>query len=139
MAMSSPEIALAHMIELREIGVRFSVDDFGTGYSNLAQLSRMPFDVLKIDRRFVKRIDSGEGEQAMAMVNTVIAMARSLGFQTVAEGVETAEQLEMLREAGCDIIQGFLFAKPMPDGDFIAWLDKDRAAEVAAATSVRAA
>ena len=139
MAMSSPEIALAHMIELREIGVRFSVDDFGTGYSNLAQLSRMPFDVLKIDRSFVKRIDSGEGEQAMAMVNTVIAMARSLGFQTVAEGVETAEQLEMLREAGCDIIQGFLFAKPMPDGDFIAWLDKDRAAEVAAATSVRAA
>ena len=89
--MSNPALALAHIQTLKEIGVRFAIDDFGTGYSNLAQLSRLPFDVFKIDRSFVSTLDDagGHGE---TIVRTIIAMAHSMNYTTVAEGVETEEQ-----------------------------------------------
>jgi len=120
MAMNDPDIALAHIDELKAIGVRFAIDDFGTGYSNLAQLSRLPCDVFKIDRSFVMALD-GEDRNGDAIVRTIIAMAHSLNYETVAEGVETEAQNAALKAAGCRIMQGFLFAKPMNVKDFADW------------------
>jgi EAL domain-containing protein (putative c-di-GMP-specific phosphodiesterase class I) len=121
MAMSNPEVALRHINQLKEMGVRFAIDDFGTGYSNLAQLSRLPFDVFKIDRSFVMALD-GDDKNGDAIVRTIIAMAHSLSYKTVAEGVETQEQKEALQAAGCRVMQGFLFAKPMALSDLNAWM-----------------
>lgn len=121
MAMNNADIAVTHINRLKKAGVRFAVDDFGTGYSNLAQLSRIPFDVFKIDRSFVMGL--GEGDRSgEVIVHTIIAMAHSLNYETVAEGVETAAQAEILRKAGCPVLQGFLFARPMPVADLGEWL-----------------
>ncbi|HEY0062636.1 MAG TPA: bifunctional diguanylate cyclase/phosphodiesterase, partial [Telluria sp.] len=90
-------------------GIHLSIDDFGTGYSSMSYLKRFPIDQLKIDRSFVHDVP-GDGE---AIATAIIAMAHSLGMTVVAEGVETVEQLEFLRRAGCDIMQGFYFARPM--------------------------
>ena len=88
------------------------MDDFGTGYSSLSYLHSIPIDVLKIDRSFVGRMT--EGEQALQIVRTVIELARVLGMDVVAEGIETVEQYRLLRKLGCRYGQGYLFAKPMP-------------------------
>lgn len=122
MAMNDPEIALRHIEVLKAAGVRFAIDDFGTGYSNLAQLSRLPFDVFKIDRSFVMTL-GGDDKNGDAIVRTIIAMAHSLEYETVAEGVETEAQHEALKEAGCRVMQGFLFAKPMNLENLTQWLD----------------
>ena len=92
------------------MGIRVAVDDFGTGYSSLAYLRRLAVNTLKIDRSFVGELNEGQG---VAIVKAVIGLAHSLGLEVVAEGVETAAQLEALREQGCDLIQGYLFARPM--------------------------
>jgi diguanylate cyclase (GGDEF)-like protein len=97
---------------LREYGLRLMLDDFGTGYSSLAYLKRFPLDVLKIDRSFVAGL--GRDEDDAAIVAAVIEMARQLGLTVVAEGVERPEQLERLRDLGCDRVQGRLIAEPMP-------------------------
>jgi len=97
---------------LRECGVRVSVDDFGTGYSSLAYLKQLPVDEVKIDRSFVT--DLGENDPNASLVAAVVAIAGSLGVSTVAEGVETLEQAERLRELGCDEAQGFYFSRPVP-------------------------
>ena len=138
MAMSNPALALEHIQTLKEIGVRFAIDDFGTGYSNLAQLSRLPFDVFKIDRSFVSTLDDagGHGE---TIVRTIIAMAHSMNYTTVAEGVETEEQLDKLVSAGCHAMQGFLFAKPMAIGDLEAWLEGRQLVAQTKATRAKAA
>jgi EAL domain-containing protein (putative c-di-GMP-specific phosphodiesterase class I) len=103
--------ALEVLGSLRRLGVSLLMDDFGTGYSSLSHLHSFPFDVLKIDRSFVSRMS--EGDQPLQIVRTIIELARVMGMDVVAEGIETAEQYRMLREMGCRYGQGFLFARPM--------------------------
>lgn len=95
---------------LRALGVRIAIDDFGTGFTSIAQLQRLPVDIVKIDRSFVAAADPGSA----ALVRLMVAAAHTLGLGVVAEGVETAEQLELLRELGCDSVQGYLLARPLP-------------------------
>ncbi len=97
---------------LRRLGVSLLMDDFGTGYSSLNHLHQFPFDVLKIDRSFVSRMT--EGEQPLQIVRTIIELARVLGMNVVAEGIETRAQYDLLLQLGCRYGQGYLFAKPMP-------------------------
>ncbi|MDP3813779.1 bifunctional diguanylate cyclase/phosphodiesterase [Pseudomonas sp.] len=98
--------------QIRNLGVSLSIDDFGTGYSSLAYLRRLPLDTLKIDRSFVQ--DIPESQQGMDIVQAIIGMAHTLKLKVVAEGVETSQQLEFLREHGCDFIQGYLLSRPLP-------------------------
>ena len=104
--------AREQLAQLRAWGVTIALDDFGTGYSSLATLRDLPIDVMKVDRAFVK--DLGRDPTALAITRTVMALAQTLGKQTVAEGIETPEQAELLRELGCDELQGFLFSRPVP-------------------------
>ncbi len=104
--------ALAVLGGLHSLGVSLHMDDFGTGYSSLNHLHSFPFDVLKIDRSFVGRMT--EGEQPLQIVRTIIELARVLGMDVVAEGIETREQYVLLRQMGCRFGQGFLFARPVP-------------------------
>jgi EAL domain-containing protein (putative c-di-GMP-specific phosphodiesterase class I) len=104
------------MRSLRDAGLHLSLDDFGTGYSSLAYLKRFPFSSVKIDRAFVTDITSNPG--AAAIAKAIIGMGHSLQLKVVAEGVETAEQLQLLRESGCDQIQGFYFSRPVPADEF---------------------
>ncbi|HEX9190275.1 MAG TPA: EAL domain-containing protein [Vicinamibacteria bacterium] len=114
LAMQKPEITRSTLRDLRALGVRLAIDDFGTGYSSLSFLREFPIDTLKVDRTFVRDIDRDSG--AATIVATVIAMARTLGLQVVAEGVEREEQLRVLRELGCDRAQGYLFGRPLWPG-----------------------
>jgi diguanylate cyclase (GGDEF)-like protein len=98
--------------ELRNLGVRISMDDFGTGYSSLAYLQKFSFDKIKIDRSFVKNIS--ERPQSIAIIRAVTALSISLGMKTTAEGVETEEELQTLKDEGCTEVQGYLFSKPVP-------------------------
>ncbi len=113
-----PERASETTRSLAALGCKLAIDDFGTGYSSLAQLRRFPVDYLKIDRSFVIDLESGEGPQAV--VRAAIAMAHSLGMAIIAEGVETPQQAEFLRDAGAEVVQGYLYGKPMPIEDFAA-------------------
>ncbi|MGI9352154.1 MAG: putative bifunctional diguanylate cyclase/phosphodiesterase, partial [Rhizobiaceae bacterium] len=123
MAMQNPEMALHHIKTLKELGIRFAIDDFGTGYSNLSQLSQLPFDVFKIDRSFVDMLTNSNEEHGRIIVRTILAMANNLNYETVAEGVETVEQLEFMAEYGCTFAQGYYFAKPMPELEFLDWYE----------------
>jgi EAL domain-containing protein (putative c-di-GMP-specific phosphodiesterase class I) len=105
-------VAIEVLASLRRLGVSLLLDDFGTGYSSLNHLHSYPFDVLKIDRSFVGRMT--DGEQPLQIVRTIIELARVLGMDVVAEGIETCEQYRLLRQMGCRFGQGFLFARPMP-------------------------
>jgi diguanylate cyclase (GGDEF)-like protein len=110
--MQDSEATLATLNQLRELGVKIAMDDFGTGYSSLSYLQSFPFDKIKIDRSFVK--DITEGVSSLNIVRAVAAMARGLGMASTAEGVETVEQLDVIRSEGCTEMQGFLFSKPIP-------------------------
>ncbi|MEZ5322650.1 MAG: EAL domain-containing protein [Microthrixaceae bacterium] len=99
--------------EISAMGVRIAIDDFGTGYSSLAYIQRYPIDVLKIDRAFVTPLHTVD-DRAGAMVGGIVAMARSLGVSTIAEGVETQRQRDIVAQLGCDHIQGYLYSKPVP-------------------------
>jgi EAL domain-containing protein (putative c-di-GMP-specific phosphodiesterase class I) len=94
--------------ELKQIGARLAIDDFGTGYSSLAYLRSFPIDIVKIDQSFVASLD--EDERAVALVRSIVSIAEALGFDTVAEGVETPSQLASLRRLGCQVAQGHLYS-----------------------------
>ncbi len=130
-AFSNPENAFAMLAELHACGVRLSIDDFGTGYSSLSYLKRIHIDKLKIDQSFVR--DLGRDREDEALVDAIINMARALGLKTVAEGVETTEQLECLRQRGCDVVQGFHFSRPLPTDELETWLRRREAARLRAA------
>ena len=131
MIMDNPEQAVQLLSALKAMGCHLSIDDFGTGYSSLAQLKRFPVDCLKIDRSFIQDLP-GDADDA-AITRAVIAMAHSLKLRVVAEGVETAEQLQFLREHDCDDVQGFFFGRPIPAAEFRRALDGDRLRHDAAA------
>ncbi len=116
--------ALENLARLRMRGFDLSIDDFGTGFSSLAQLVRTPFSELKIDRSFVSRLATDSA--ARTLVDSVIAMARRLGLRTVAEGIETEAQREILLELDCDMGQGYLFARPMPVTEWLRWMQGSR-------------
>ena len=107
---------------LHETGVHLALDDFGTGYSSLAYLNRFPFDSLKIDRSFVEGL--GVKSDSRAIVEAIVGMARALDLRVVAEGVENQTQLSALRRLGCDFVQGYLFARPVPPDELMPLLDK---------------
>ncbi len=102
--------AIQKMTKLRGEGIRISVDDFGTGYSSLGYLPRLPIDILKIDRCFVAQI--GENDAAVPLIHGMISLAHSIGKRVIVEGVETAAQLEILRNLNCDEVQGFWLGRP---------------------------
>ncbi len=106
--------------KLNALGTEISIDDFGTGYSSLAYLTSLPISELKIDRSFVR--DLGTTPQSTAVVSAIIALARALGLRVIAEGVEQVNQMEVLYHLGCQICQGFLFARPMPAAEINEWL-----------------
>ncbi len=109
----------AMMKRLREIGVRFSIDDFGTGYSAMSYLTSFPFDVLKIDRSFVR--NAAQSEQDAKLAQAMIAMAHSLGLEVVGEGVEDVGDVDFLRRHDCDFAQGYFFSRPLPSEAFQGW------------------
>ena len=119
MVMEDPERVIDLLGKICSRGIHLSLDDFGTGHSSLAYLKRFPIDTVKIDRAFIK--DTPANTDDVAIARTIVAMAKSLGLATVAEGVETAEQLELLKAMGCDQIQGYFFSRPLPADDFKAF------------------
>ena len=115
MLMQDIELSIRKLSELRDAGIGIAIDDFGTGYSSLRLLSRLPVDTLKIDASFIQGIS--DTPHVMTLVATIVSLARAFDMQTVAEGVETAEQLNMLRVVACDQAQGFYLGRPAPAVD----------------------
>ena len=120
--MEDSQNAVAWLSSIKDMGVRLSIDDFGTGYSSLSYLKRFPVDVVKIDRSFV--MDVTDDPDDAALVAAILAMADSLKLKVVAEGVETADQLTLLRSRGCDMVQGFFFSRPLPLAEFRQYVTK---------------
>jgi diguanylate cyclase (GGDEF)-like protein len=111
-AMDDVEVTIRTLSALKQLGVRLAMDDFGTGYSSLSQLQRLPFDILKIDRSFVASV--GASMRDTVIVSVIISLARALGVEVVAEGIETDDQLASLLMLECEMAQGFRFARPLP-------------------------
>jgi diguanylate cyclase (GGDEF)-like protein len=120
--MTDPERGRSVLGELRRLGVRTSIDDYGTGYSSLAYLRRLPADELKLDRGLTSDVTGDP--RAATIVRHTVALAHDLGLDLVAEGVEDEQTARLLADLGCDVIQGYVLARPMPVADFTAWLDE---------------
>jgi diguanylate cyclase len=120
--MGQPDNARETLRQCRKAGMSISIDDFGTGYSSLSYLHSFPIDTLKIDRSFVK--DMADDENARELVRSIIMLGKNLKMHIIAEGVETAGQADMLMQMGCDMAQGYYFAKPMPEAALIDVLKK---------------
>lgn len=121
--MDSPANAIELMNKLRSRGIHLAIDDFGTGYSSLAYLKRFPLNTLKVDKAFIDDLNTVEGHN---MVDTIVTIAHNLGLSVVAEGVESAEQLEPLRKLNCETVQGFYYSKPLSGAEFEAFLQQER-------------
>jgi len=121
--MDNPETVSLHLRKLREMGVELAIDDFGTGCSSLSYLKLYPVNRLKIDRSFVKCLETDSDDAAIAAAT--IALAHKLGKEVVAEGVETYGQLSFLREQKCDIVQGYYFSRPLPAAEFAEFLRRN--------------
>jgi outer membrane protein len=117
--------ALTTMNALKELGVRLNMDDFGTGYSSLGYLRAYPFDGIKIDKRFIASISTGSNDRAV--VQAIIGLGKAMGLNVTAEGVETEEQMELLRGFGCDQVQGYLISKPLPIEPLVEFLLRNAA------------
>lgn len=123
LALNDVEFAVSHMNKLRELGVKLAMDDFGTGYSSLSYIQLLPITLLKLDRSFV--IDIEHDNIAFEIVSSVIRIAKSKKIETIAEGIENGAQAKILREAGCDFGQGYLYGKPMPAQDMEKFFEKN--------------
>jgi EAL domain-containing protein (putative c-di-GMP-specific phosphodiesterase class I) len=120
-----PEITLNKLAELRSYGISIAVDDFGTGYSNLARLRALPIDRIKVDRSFVLDIEADANAKAIS--SCIVTLAKAMNLEVVAEGVETHGQLKQLLHQGCDLIQGYLFGRPMTPEVLNTWFHEDGA------------
>jgi len=118
--MADPDTAAARLNQLKDLGVRIAMDDFGTGYSSLSYLSRLPVDILKMDRSFL-----GAGNTDSGLAAAIIAIGERLDLEVVAEGIEELEQIGTLRGLGCELGQGFLFARPMTQPALVDYLDEE--------------
>ncbi len=118
--MEDAEAAVTTLERLKELGVQLAIDDFGTGYSSLAYLKRFPVDELKIDRAFVTGL--GASSEDVSIVNAVTSLGHALNLTIVAEGIETAEDSRQVQTLGCEIGQGYYFAKPLAPADADAYL-----------------
>jgi EAL domain-containing protein (putative c-di-GMP-specific phosphodiesterase class I) len=115
----SSSSAVDDLVALRTRGARISLDDFGTGYSSLSYLKRLPVDILKIDRSFIR--DCNDNAEDRTLVRAILAMARALNIEVIGEGAEVASHLQLLRDGGCNYVQGFLFSRPLPAEEFAAF------------------
>ena len=120
MLVENIEMASYIMDKFHELGIKVSIDDFGTGYSSMTYLKRFPLDSLKIDRSFI--MDTPDNSEDVAIAQAIIALGHSLNLRVIAEGVETEEQYEFLKEQGCDEVQGYLVSRPVPEDTFRQWL-----------------
>ncbi|HJS74732.1 MAG TPA: GGDEF domain-containing phosphodiesterase, partial [Vicinamibacteria bacterium] len=121
--MDDHKYSVAVLDQLKDLGALIALDDFGTGYSSLGFLKEFPVDTLKIDRSFIR--DIGDDEEDRAICSAIVKLGQALKLQVMAEGVETESQMGILRKQGCHLIQGFLFAAPMPPDDVWSWLTID--------------
>jgi diguanylate cyclase (GGDEF)-like protein/PAS domain S-box-containing protein len=124
--LGEPERAMETLNQLRAIGVRFALDDFGSGYSSLSYLHRLPLEEVKIDQSFIRELSSADASGS-TIVGATVDLGHRLGFAVVAEGVESRDEWDRLISLGCDIVQGFHIARPMPIADVLRWLDLLRA------------
>ena len=120
--MNNPNNARETLETCQQDGMLISIDDFGTGYSSLSYLHHFPIDILKIDQSFINNMV--DDKNALELVKSIIDLSHNLGMKVIAEGIETQEQSNMLKNMNCDQMQGYYYAKPMPFHDFIAYLQK---------------
>jgi len=125
--MNDAETNIAKLRALKDLGVDLAVDDFGTGYSSLSYLKRFPINTLKIDHSFVSDLDTPDGA---AIVDAILALAKSLKLRVIAEGIENEYQLEYLVRKGCDLLQGFFFARPIYPEDVPNMLNANFSADI---------
>jgi diguanylate cyclase (GGDEF)-like protein len=121
--LTAPELATETLNRLREMGVVIAIDDFGTGYSSLARMRRLPIDLVKIDRSFIENMDNDAKDAEV--VRTIVALAKALGLDIIAEGVESQRQSQILHDSGCTVCQGYYFARPKSVAQLESWLAED--------------
>lgn len=121
---NDPDVLIEKLHTIKSLGVRIAMDDFGTGYSSLSYLKNLPVDIIKIDRSFIQYLGIGENQRHGEVISIIVQLAKRLNMQTLGEGVETPEQMNFLKEIGCEYLQGFLFSHPLPEKEILAYLEE---------------